>query len=227
MCPNGLPCGTCPQNNGDNNEESGFSSDGIVLDTPVQIITFRPLLVGSLEANEQPPTEEIQQQETKQRPERRPEVSRLYSDGKVDEEGYNQKERDYQMMQKACENAIKRLAIGAYSGLWLPSEKAAKLNKLYLQFKLESQNMSINGMIVKTKPSRLKSKSTSTPSRCCSMSRHRSSSRRCQQPASRHSSISRQSSTSRCSSTSSRSTSRQRPTSSQCGCSPSRPQDDL
>ena len=134
-----------------------------------------------MEADEQPPTEIIKQKrqdETSHKPKRRLEVSRPYSEGEVDEEGYNRKERDYQTTQKACDNAIKRLkAIAAYSGLWLPSEKAAKLNELYLQFKLESQNMSIDGLIIKTRPSRLKSKRTPTPSRRPS-SRHRSSSKR-------------------------------------------------
>ena len=230
VCPNGPSCGTCPQPIEDEGEESGSSPDEEMTPTPIRIITFRPLLVGSLEADEQPPTEIItpkQHDKTDHKPKRHPEVSRPYSEGEVDEEGYNQKERDYKTTQKACDNAIKRLkAIAAYSGLWLPSEKAAKLNELYLQFKLESQNMSIDGLIIKTRPSRLKSKRTSTPSRRRSTSRHRSSSKR--RPSSGRPSSPRRSSTSRRSGTSSTSTSRQRPRStSRRRSSSSRPRDDL
>ena len=64
------------------------------------------------------------------------------SDGSDNEDGLNRREREY-FTRQAYTNAIKRLkAILAYSAIWMPDEQAHKLEELYIQFRLESQNLS-------------------------------------------------------------------------------------
>ena len=82
-----------------------------------------------------------------------------------DEEGFNKDERDFPTTQTACDNAVKRLkAAAAYSAYWTPAELAHKLQELFIQFRLESQNMSISKVIKPMRPRRLRQQTTSTTS---------------------------------------------------------------
>ena len=82
-----------------------------------------------------------------------------------DEEGFNKDERDFPTTQAACDNAIKRLkSAAAYSAYWMPAELAHKLQELFIQFRLESQNMSISKVITPMRPRRLRQQTTSTTS---------------------------------------------------------------
>ena len=79
-----------------------------------------------------------------------------------DEEGFNKEERDFPTTQMACDNAIKRLkSAAAYSAYWMPAELAHKLQERFIQFRLESQNMSISKVM---RPRRLRQQKTSTTS---------------------------------------------------------------
>ena len=82
-----------------------------------------------------------------------------------DEEGFNKDKRDFLTIQAACNNAIKRLkSAAAYSTLLMPAELAHKLQELFIQFRLESQNMSISKVIMPMRPRRLRQQTTSTAS---------------------------------------------------------------
>ena len=64
-----------------------------------------------------------------------------------------------------CDNAIKCLkSAAAYSAYWMPAELAHKLQELFIQFRLESQNLSISKVITPIRPRRLRQQTTSTTS---------------------------------------------------------------
>ena len=119
---------------------------------PTSNINPKPLQTVSPFKKHQIPEEEEEEEDDIEEEDLR----QFESDGSDDEDGLNKREREYLTTKQACTNAIKRLkAIAAYSAIWMPDEQAHKLEELYIQFRLESQKLSIASHLTPMRPRRL------------------------------------------------------------------------